>query len=63
MSRTHAFVDVDPEGRIVVTDNNSGNGVEAQTDPPVRFEPGVPYVVEPGTTLLLGDVSCTVRLV
>ena len=60
VSRTHALVDVDDTGRILVTDNHSANGVEAQTDPPVRLDPGVPYVIEPGTTLLMGDVACTI---
>lgn len=62
VSRTHALVDVDEAGRIIVTDYHSGNGVETQTDPPVRLDPGVPYVIEPGTTLMLGDVDCTVDL-
>ena len=60
VSRTHALVDVDDAGRIVVTDHHSGNGIETQTDPPVRLDPGVPYVIEPGTTLLMGDVACTI---
>lgn len=63
VSRTHALVDVDDAGRIVVTDHHSGNGTETQTDPPVRLDPGVPYVIEPGTTLLMGDVACTIDLI
>jgi hypothetical protein len=59
LSRTHALVDVDEHGQIIVTDHHSGNGIEAQTAPPFRFEPDVAYVVQPGTTLLLGDVACT----
>ena len=63
LSRTHALVDVDDEGRIVVTDYHSGNGIETQTDPPRRFEPGVPYTIEPGTSLRMGDVVCTVDVI
>jgi len=63
LSRTHALVDVDDEGRIVVTDHFSGNGIEAQTNPPVQLEPGTPYVIESGTTLIMGDVTCTVETV
>lgn len=62
LSRTHAFVDLDAAGRIVVTDHHSGNGVEVQTRPPTRLEPGTPYVVAPGSTLLLGDVAVLVDL-
>lgn len=60
LSRTHALVDVDDAGRIVVTDHHSGNGVEAQTEPPTLLTPGKPYVVAPGTTLLMGDVAVTI---
>ncbi len=62
LSRTHALIDVDDEGRIVVTDYHSGNGIETQTDPPRRFEPGVPYTIEPGTSLRMGDVVCTIEV-
>lgn len=62
VSRTHALVDVDDAGHIVVTDHHSGNGIETQTDPPVRLDPDVPYVIEPGTALVMGDVVCTVSL-
>lgn len=60
LSRTHLLVDVDEHGRILATDHGSGNGTEAQTDPPRLFEPHVAYIVEPGTTLLLGDVTCRI---
>lgn len=60
LSRTHALIDLDDEGRIIVVDNHSGNGTEAQTQPPAMLEPGIPYVLHEGTTLLLGDVSVVV---
>ena len=63
LSRTHALVDIDDEGRIVVTDYHSGNGIETQTDPPRRFQPGVPYTIEPGTSLRMGDVVCSIEFV
>lgn len=62
LSRTHAHIDVDDTGLITVTDHHSGNGTETQTDPPVRLDPGLPYVIEPGTTLVMGDVLCTIDL-
>ena len=61
LSRTHVLIDVDDEGRIVVTDHHSGNGTEAQTQPPTRLTPDTPYVVHDGTTLLLGDVAVLVK--
>ena len=63
LSRTHVLIDVDDRGRIIVTDQHSGNGTEAQTQPPMRLVPGTPYVVHDGTTLLLGDVAVLVKLV
>lgn len=62
LSRTHVLIDVDDRGRIIVTDQHSGNGTEAQTQPPMRLVPGTPYVVHDGTTLLLGDVAVRVSL-
>lgn len=59
LSRTHALVDVDDAGRVVVTDHHSGNGVETLTEPPMWLTPGQPYVIHPGTTLRMGDVECT----
>lgn len=61
LSRTHVLIDVDDAGRIVVTDQHSGNGTEAQTRPPVRLDPGTPYVLHEGTTLLMGDVAVLVK--
>ncbi|MDK9322196.1 FHA domain-containing protein [Propionibacterium freudenreichii] len=63
LSRTHVLVDVDENGRILVTDADSANGVELDMTPPVQLTPGVPCVIAPGTTLVLGDVRCTIRLV
>lgn len=63
LSRTHVLVDIDEHGRILVTDHGSGNGTESQTNPPRLFEAHVPYVLAPGTTLRLGDVTCRIDLV
>jgi len=60
LSRTHATIDVDDAGRIVVTDLDSGNGVELQSAPPRWLTPGEPTVIPDGATILLGDVYCTV---
>ncbi len=63
LSRTHALVDVNAAGQIVVTDHNSGNGIETATEPPMWLTPGQPYVIHPGTTLRMGDVDCTPEVV
>lgn len=60
LSRTHAAIDLDRDGQIIVTDLHSGNGVELQEQPPRPLTPGEPTVVPEGATLLLGDVYCTV---
>ena len=61
LSRTHALIDVDDAGRIVVTDHNSGNGIVIEdTDTPLP--PGQPTVIDPGATLRLGDVTLTVAV-
>ncbi|PPG28572.1 hypothetical protein C5E10_13310 [Pseudoclavibacter sp. RFBG4] len=63
VSRTHLFVDVDEAGRIIVTDNSSGNGTEAQTEPPMELAAGTPYALHSGTTLHLGDATCRIDLI
>ena len=63
MSLTHALVDLDDEGRILVTDHGSTNGTTLQTFPPRRLPPGQACEVPPGTTLVLGDVLCTLETV
>ena len=60
LSRTHATIDVDDAGRIVVTDLDSANGIELQSAPPHWFTPGEPTIIPDGATILLGDVYCTV---
>ena len=60
LSRTHAAIDLDEDGRIIVTDLHAGNGVSLQEQPPVDLAPGEPTVVPTGATLLLGDVYVTV---
>jgi len=60
LSRTHAAIDLDEDGQIVITDLHAGNGVELQQQPPRLIAPGEPTVVPEGTTVLLGDIYCTV---
>lgn len=62
VSRTHVLVDVDAAGRVLITDHHSGNGTRVLTAPPVDLRAGVPYAIEPGTTIQLGDVMCTIDL-
>lgn len=59
VSRTHATIDVDDDGRIIVTDLHSANGVVLDDS---DLLPGQPTVVQDGATLRLGDLSCTVSL-
>lgn len=61
LSRTHAAIDVDDAGRIVVTDLKSSNGIELQSASPRRLTPGEPTMIPDGATILLGDVYCTVE--
>lgn len=63
MSLTHALVDLDDDGRILVTDHGSTNGTTLQTFPPRELPPGQACEVPPGTTLVLGDVLCTLETV
>lgn len=61
VSRLHAAVDVDPAGWALVTDLDSGNGVViAHTEE--RLTPGEATAVPVGTSLVLGDVLCTVAV-
>lgn len=62
VSRTHLHVDLDASDTILVTDQSSANGTSLQTDPLVHLTPGRPYPITPGTTLLLGDVTCTITI-
>lgn len=61
LSRTHATIDVDDAGRIVVTDLDSANGIELQSAAPQWLTPGEPTVIPDGATILLGDVYCTLE--
>ena len=61
LSRTHAAIDVDDAGCIVVTDLDSANGIELQSTPPQGLTPGERTVIPDGATILLGDVYCTLR--
>ncbi|MCB8043796.1 FHA domain-containing protein, partial [Microbacterium oxydans] len=61
LSRTHATIAVDAAGRIVVTDLDSANGIELQSAPPRWLTPGEPTPIPDGSTILLGDVYCTVE--
>ncbi|CAH0142464.1 FHA domain-containing protein [Microbacterium sp. Bi128] len=62
LSRTHAAIEVDQDGQIIVTDLNSPNGVEVLTTPTRWLTPGEPTVVPIGAKLMLGDVECVVTL-
>ncbi|MFI8634262.1 FHA domain-containing protein [Microbacterium sp. NPDC077663] len=62
LSRTHAAIDVDDAGNIIVTDLDSANGIELQSAPPRWLTPGEPTTIPDGSTILLGDVYCTVSV-
>lgn len=61
LSRTHATIAVDDAGHIVVTDLDSANGIELQSTPPRWLTPGHPTTIPDGSTILLGDVECTIE--
>ncbi|MBS3178978.1 MULTISPECIES: FHA domain-containing protein [unclassified Pseudoclavibacter] len=60
VSRTHALVDLDRSGRILVTDYHSTHGVHLSGASNSTFSPGVVYRVPSGARLRLGDVVCRV---
>ncbi|GAB3299125.1 hypothetical protein GCM10027427_22920 [Pseudoclavibacter terrae] len=60
VSRTHALVDLDRAGRILVTDYHSTHGVHLSGAGDSAFSPGVVYRVPSGARLRLGDVVCRV---
>ncbi|PPF42865.1 hypothetical protein C5B85_14905 [Pseudoclavibacter sp. AY1F1] len=60
VSRTHALVDLDHAGRILVTDYHSTHGVHLSGKSTSTFSPGVVYRVASGAELRLGDVLCRV---
>ncbi|MFF2369634.1 FHA domain-containing protein [Agromyces sp. NPDC058110] len=62
VSKTHALVEV-REGRVVITDLHSTNGVAVQAGGGelTVLDPGAPADVEPGSTLRLGDLALTLR--
>ncbi|GAA1142519.1 hypothetical protein GCM10009643_27360 [Microbacterium aurantiacum] len=62
LSRTHAAIEVNDAGQILVTALDTPNGVELLTAPPQWLTPDTPTVIPDGTKLLLGDVECVVTL-
>ncbi|GAA1950046.1 FHA domain-containing protein [Agromyces allii] len=62
VSKTHALVEV-TQGRVVITDLHSTNGVAVQAGGGelTVLDPGAPAELEVGTTLRLGDLALTLR--
>ncbi|MDQ0892686.1 FHA domain-containing protein [Agromyces ramosus] len=62
VSKTHALVDAAPDG-VSVTDLHSTNGVRIRTADVELHElaPGIPAVVPPGASILLGDLELRVQ--
>lgn len=60
VSRTHALVDLDRAGRILVTDYHSTHGTHLNGARTSTFSPGVVYRVPNGAELRLGDLVCRV---
>lgn len=57
ISRTHARLEVS-DGRVLVTDLDSTNGLQVRIDPyrpPMRPRPGVPTAIDAGAVVDLGD--------
>lgn len=63
LSKTHAAVHLDHEGRVWVTDRRSTNGtrVRAGSGAAVTAPPDVPVPLEQGDAAILGGVTLTVR--
>lgn len=62
VSKTHALIDAAPDG-VSVTDLHSTNGVRIRTADVELHElaPGIPAVVPPGASILLGDLELRVQ--
>ncbi|MET4157799.1 FHA domain-containing protein [Agromyces sp. PvR057] len=62
VSKTHALIEV-REGRIVITDLHSTNGVAVQAGGGelTVLDPGAPAELEVGATVRLGDLALTLR--
>ncbi|GAA1832931.1 FHA domain-containing protein [Agromyces salentinus] len=62
VSKTHALIEV-REGRVIVTDLHSTNGVAVQAGggEVTVLDAGAPAEVEPGSVLRLGDLALTLR--
>lgn len=58
VSRTHASVDVDDRGNLIVTDRQSANGVYADGR---QLAPNTPTIVPAGTRLQLGDAAVRIE--
>lgn len=53
-SRTHAVLDIDTEGRLIVTDQGTPNGTRVNDG---SIQPHTPTVVPPGARIQLGDAE------
>ncbi|GAA1524317.1 hypothetical protein BJ978_002941 [Agromyces terreus] len=62
VSKTHALIEI-REGRVIVTDLHSTNGVAVQAGggEVTVLDAGAPAAVEPGSVLRLGDLALTLR--
>lgn len=58
VSRTHALVDVDERGNLLVIDNQSANGIEVDGR---TLSPTTPTIVASGSRLKLGDVTLRIE--
>lgn len=58
VSRTHALVDIDDRGNLLVIDNQSANGIEVDGR---TLSPTTPTIVASGSRLKLGDVTLRIE--
>ena len=58
VSRTHALIDVDDRGNLLVIDNQSANGIEVDGR---TLSPTTPTIVASGSRLKLGDVTLRIE--
>jgi len=63
LSREHAHLVVDAQGRVTVTDLGSGNGttVQQRGGRPVELVPGAPFILSVGDTVHLGGTTAVLQ--
>jgi hypothetical protein len=59
VSAIHAFLRLDPDGRVLMHDSGSRNGTQVEDEPVPSPGMGAPAVLESGARLVVGEVKLT----